>query len=80
VTDDRLLDLCLRGLLQQWRAVLAPRIPAVTPTLRIYFPLRRRYPGLPVEIERRVIALEVLEGLLNEPISDVNRVVRCVQQ
>ena len=68
VTDDRLLDLCLWGLLKQRRAALKRRIPAVTPKLRIYFPPQRRYPGLPIEMERDVIALEVLEGLLDEPI------------
>ncbi len=45
---------------------------------RIYFPPRRRYPGLPIEMEREVIALEVLEGLLDEPIPEVEQVVRCV--
>jgi hypothetical protein len=78
VTDDRLHDLCLWGLLKQRRAALNERIPADTPKLRIYFPPRRRYPGLPIEMERDVIALEVLEGLLNEPIPEVEQVVRCV--
>jgi Transglutaminase-like superfamily len=78
VTDDRLLDLCLWGLLKQRREVLNRKIPSVTPKLRIYFPPRRRYPGLPIETERDVIALEVLEGLLDEPIPEVEQVVRCV--
>jgi hypothetical protein len=78
VTDDRLLDLCLWGLLKQRRGALNERIPAATPKLRIYFPPRRRYPGLPIEMERYVIALEVLEGLLDEPILDMKQVVRCV--
>jgi hypothetical protein len=46
--------------------------------LRIYFPPRRRYPGLPIKMERDVIALEVLEGLLDEPIPEAEQVVRCV--
>jgi hypothetical protein len=78
VTDDRLLDLCLWGLLMQWREALKSRTPAATPRVRIYFPPRRRYPGLPVEMERNIIALEVLESLLSEPIPDADRVVRCV--
>jgi hypothetical protein len=81
VTGDRLLDLCLWGLLKQRRETLNRKIPShpsVTPMLTIYFPQRRRYPGIPVEIERDVIALEVLEGLLNELIPDVGREIRCV--
>jgi hypothetical protein len=78
VTDDPALDLCLRGLLAQRRESLSGRVPSVTPKVRIYFPPRRRYPGLPIEIERDVIALEVLEGLLNEPNPEVEQVVRCV--
>jgi hypothetical protein len=78
VTDDRLRDLCLRGLLKQRRAALNARIPAFTPKLMIYFPPRRRYPGLLIEMERAVIALEVLEGLLDEPIPEVEQVIRCV--
>ena len=78
VTDDRLLDLRLWGLLKQRRETLNGKTPAVTPKLRIYFPPRRRYPGLPIEIERDVITLEVLEGLLNEPIPELEQVVRCV--
>jgi hypothetical protein len=77
-TDDRLLDLCLWGLLKQRRETLNGRIPAATPKLRIYFPPRRRYPGLPIKIERDVIALEVLENLLDEPTPEVEQVVRCV--
>jgi hypothetical protein len=77
-TDDRLLDLCLWGLLRQRRETLNGRIPASTPKLRIYFPSRRRYPGLPIEVERDVIAIEVLERLLEKPIPEVQQVVRCV--
>ena len=77
-TDDRLHDLCLWGLLKQRREALNQRISSNTPKLRIDFPPRRRYPGLPIEIERDVIALEVLEGLLNEPIPEVEQVVHCV--
>jgi hypothetical protein len=78
VTDNGLLNLCLCGLLKQRREELIAVTPPTTPKLRIYFPPRRRYPGIPVELERDVIALEVLEGLLNESIPDVDRVVRCV--
>ena len=78
VTDDRLLDLCLWKMLKERREELNQKILLVTPKLRIYFPQRRRYPGLPIETERDVIVLEVLEGLLNEPISEVQQVVRCV--
>jgi hypothetical protein len=78
VTDDSLLDLCLWGLFQQQRRSLGEKTPAVTPGLRIYFPPRRRYPDLPINMERDVIALEVLEGVLKEPIPDVGRVVRQV--
>jgi hypothetical protein len=78
VTDDRLLDLCLWGSLKQRSEALNRKIPSATPKLRISFPPRRRYPGLPIEIERDVIALEVLEGLLDEPIPEVEQVVRCV--
>lgn len=77
-TDDRLLDFCLRSVLKRWRAILKSRAPATTPGLRIYFPSRRRYPGLSVEMERDVIFLEVVESLLNEPIPDLDRVIRCV--
>ena len=76
--DDRLLDRRLWQVLKQWREALDPRIPSVAPKLRIYFPQRRRYPGLPIEMERDVIYLEVLESLLNEPIRGVDQVVRCV--
>jgi len=78
VTDNRLLDLRLWKSLKERRETLKRKIPAATPKLRIYFPPRRRYPGLPVEVERDVIALEVLEGILNEPIPEIDRVVRCV--
>jgi hypothetical protein len=76
--DDRMLDLCLLGLLKQRRESLNRKILMATPKLRIYFPTRRRYPGLPIEMEREVIALEVLEGLLDEPITEVEQVVRCI--
>jgi len=78
LTDDRLLDLCLWGLLKQRREALNRRIPLATPKLRIYFPPRRRYPGLPIEMERDVIALEVIEGLLNGATPEMEQVVRCV--
>jgi hypothetical protein len=78
VTDNRLLDMRLFDLLKKWQESLTPRIPAKTPTLRIYFPPKRRYPDLPADVERKVIELEVLEGLLDQPIPDVDRVVRCV--
>ena len=78
VTDDRLLDHRLWGLLRERREELNRKIPTITPKLRIYFPPQRRYPGLPIEIERDVIALEVLQGLLGEPIPEVEQVVRCV--
>lgn len=68
VTDDRLLDLCLWGLLKQRREALNRTIHAATPNRRIDLPLRRRYPGLPIEMERDVITLEVLDGLLDDPI------------
>jgi hypothetical protein len=68
----------LWGLLKKRREALKSRTPSATPKLRIYFPPRRRYPGLPVEMEQDIIALEVLESLLGEPIPDVDRVVRCV--
>ncbi len=74
VTDDQLLDLCLWGLLKQRRMTLCGGVPAATPKLRIYFPARRRYPGLPIETERHVIALEVLERLMRDPIPDVEQV------
>lgn len=78
VTDDRLLDLCLWGMLKERREAISRKIPSATPELRIYFPPQRRYPGIPIEVERDVIALEVLEGLLNEPIPNAGRLVRCV--
>jgi hypothetical protein len=78
VTDDRVLDLRLWESLKQRRDMLNARIPAATPRLTIYFPPRRRYPGLPIAMERDVIALEVLESLLKEPIPKVEQVVRCV--
>jgi hypothetical protein len=52
--------------------------PPASSRSEVQFPPRRRYPGLPIEMERDVIALEVLEGLLDEPIPDVEQVVRCV--
>jgi hypothetical protein len=45
-------------------------IPTITPKLRADFSPRRRYSGLPIEMERDVIALEVLEDLLSEPIAE----------
>jgi hypothetical protein len=47
------------------------------PRVRIHFPTGRRYPGLPLELERDIITLEVLEGLLGGPLPDASRVV-CV--
>ncbi len=78
VTDDRVLDLCLWGMLKQRREAFNGKIRSNTPKLTIYFPPRRRYPGLPIETEREVIAPEVLERLLSEPMPDCDRVVRCV--
>lgn len=66
--DDRLLRLCLRESLGLRREALAARVPPVMPKLRIHFPTRRRYPGVPVEMERDAIALDVLDALLDEPI------------
>lgn len=78
-TDDRLLDLCLWGVLKQRREAVHGKTPALMPKLRISFSPRRRYPGIPIELERDVIALEVLERLLDETIPDVEQiVVRCV--
>lgn len=78
VTDDRLLDRCLWDLLKQRREALNKKIPEISPKLRIYFPSVRRYPGLPVEVERDIIALEVLDGLLNSPSVEQEQIVRCV--
>jgi hypothetical protein len=78
VTDNRLLDRCLWRILKEQRETLNRKLPPDTPKLTIYFPPQRRYPGLPVEMERNVITLEVLDGLLNEPIPEVEQVVRCV--
>jgi hypothetical protein len=73
VTDDRLRDLCLWGVLQQWRDALKEKIAEAAPGLRVDFPPRRRYPGLPIEIERDVITLELLEGFSGEPVPDAAR-------
>jgi len=77
-TNDRLLDAWLWKTLKERREALGPKIPTKTPKLRIMFPERRRYPGIPIEVERDVMALEVVETLLNEPVVDVEQVVRCV--
>jgi hypothetical protein len=74
VTDDRGLDSCLGRSLREWRESLARRIPAKTPELRISFPAPRRYPGLPVEMERDILALGVVEDLLDGPVPDADRV------
>jgi len=77
-TDDRLLDRRLWATLKERRETLNQKIPSLTPKLRIVFPERRRYPGLPIEMERDIMALEVVENLLNEPVVGVEQVVRCV--
>jgi hypothetical protein len=78
VTDDGLLDYFLWASLKLWRESLKPMLPPVSPELVIYFPPHQRYPGLPIELEREVIALEVLEDLLNKPVPEVKQVIRCV--
>jgi Transglutaminase-like superfamily len=75
VTDDRLRDLCLWGLLKQRREVLNLRTPSAMPKLKIDTPQPRRYPGLPISMERDVIALEALECLLDEPIPEAKQMV-----
>jgi hypothetical protein len=77
VTDDRLLDRRLWESLRQRREALRLRVPKLTPKLRIDFPARRRYPGLPVDVERHIIALDLLEGLLSVPLPAASVVV-CV--
>ncbi len=74
VTDDRSLDLCLWRMVREWRESLRRRIPPRTPKLVIDFPERRRNPRLPAEMERDIIALEVLEWLLSGPIPDARQV------
>lgn len=73
VSDDRLLDQCLIGLLKQRREMLKGRIPASAPKKAIVFPPQRRYPGLPIEVERDIIALERLEGVPDEPVAGATR-------
>ena len=78
VTDDRLLDLCLWGMLNEWRETTNRRIPPISSKLTIYFPPLRRHPGIPVEMERDIIALEVLDSLLSGPNHEIEHVVRYV--
>jgi len=68
VTDDRSLDRTFWRMLEQWRRSLSMRVPFGIPALRIDLPRRRRYPGLPLEVERKVLALSVFEVLLSEPV------------
>lgn len=65
--DDRLLDLCLVGMLARWREAIAERaeVPLATAGPRISD--RRRYPGLPIELEQEIADLEAAEGRSGRP-------------
>jgi hypothetical protein len=80
VADNDLTNLCLQHWLNEWRKSLASSAPARTPGLRIYFPPQRRYPGLAIDIERKIIVQGVIEGLLVGAIPEVERVTYCVLQ
>jgi hypothetical protein len=74
VTNDNMRNGCLLAVMKRRREVLRCKVPGKTPKLRIFFPQRRRDPELPIELERNIIAMEVLERILNEPVSDVDLV------
>ena len=76
-TDDRLLDFVLWTVLNQRREELRARLPSTPPRLDIAFPSRRRWPGLPLEMERQIIALDAWERILERPLPEDCPVVRC---
>ena len=77
VTGDRLLDFVLGSVLNQRSVALRRLLPAELPRLEIAYPPLRRWPGLPEEMERRIIALDAWELTLQRPLSEGCRVVRC---
>lgn len=58
---------CAVMALGQWTAGLRQRLPPGFPQVVIHFP-PRRFPAIPLEVERQFIVLETFERLLDEPI------------
>jgi len=63
VPDDFQSEYFLAHALQEWMGELQPRITADLARPEVEIP-RRWYPGLPLELERHIIELDVLEQLL----------------
>jgi hypothetical protein len=55
-----------RAVLRRWRAKLRTLLPPAFPLLDVEFP-GPRYPGLPLHVERDVLALEAIEKWLADP-------------
>jgi hypothetical protein len=51
--------------LDEWTANLNARLPPMSPRLTIKFP-PQQFPHMPLSIERKLIAAQVLEDLLND--------------
>jgi hypothetical protein len=67
-SDDILHRMWLGSLIDQWREALHGRIPPSRSKLKVYSSGCRRYPGLSIEIEGTITALERFDSLLSEPL------------
>jgi hypothetical protein len=76
VTSDRLLDFVFWKVLNQRAEELERRSPSKLHLHEVGLESRRFWPGLPDEIERRILTLDLHERLLGQPSSDELKNVR----